>query len=113
DFLAVGGLGNAENFVVVAGGGHAEVALLGGSSHCGIGPMGPIGPILRTCYGECSRVHDTAATSGFASSFSSVMSTSVVSIRPATLAALMRAVFATSAASMMPALTRSVYSPVA
>ncbi len=55
----------------------------------------------------------TAPAVGSVSSLSSLMSTSVVSISPATLAALMSAVLATSAGSMIPVFTRSSYSPVA
>src|SRR6185503_15491901 len=53
-----------------------------------------------------------ASSIGLLSSLSSVMTTSVVSIRPATLAAFCSAVRTTRAGSMMPDLTRSSYSPV-
>ena len=112
---------DAEDLVVVGRGAHARVISLSSlnhvlkhRTHARKGPEGRSWTRWRQLRPSVNLLHQAMAPlTGSVSSFSSVTSTSVVSIRPATLAAFVSAVLETNAGSMMPALTRSSYFSVA
>ena len=112
---------DAEDLVVVGRGAHARVISLSSLNHvlkyvthARKGPEGRSWTRWRQLRPSVNLLHQAMAPlTGSVSSFSSVTSTSVVSIRPATLAAFVSAVLETNAGSMMPALTRSSYFSVA
>ena len=116
DLVAARGASDAEDLVVAAFGGH-RVSSVGtalrirpgweGGPGCGRGRASSRNPVRAGLGRFRGTAQDTAFATGLSSSLSSATITSVVSIRPATLAALSSAVRETSAGSMMPALTRS------